>query len=264
MTDISKYLDFVLTLFFAFGMAFEIPVATIILVVAGVVTPEGLAAKREYVIVGAFVIGAILTPPDVISQFMMAVPIWLLFELGLLFSRFLLRQRPRADDGATAAPPQGPGPTLLAPPTAPSATTAAPPSRPWSPPGEGLGDQLARQVLVGAEIDGGDMNLPGRFVPLTPEQMDAELDAIEGAESRADRGDPSESEDSQDLDHNDHPDLPLPAQPDPGESRLQRVQALRDAGDLAAARALLYEVLETGDADQRMVAHNILGQLDTL
>ncbi len=93
MTDISKYLDFVLKLFFAFGVAFEVPIATILLVLAGVTTPDDLAAKRAYIIVAAFVVGMLLTPPDVISQTLLALPMWLLFEAGLFFSRLLLRQR---------------------------------------------------------------------------------------------------------------------------------------------------------------------------
>jgi len=86
MTDISRYLDFVLTLFFAFGIAFEVPVATVLLVWTGVVSPESLRAKRAYIIVGAFVIGMLLTPPDVISQTLLAVPMWLLFEIGVFMS----------------------------------------------------------------------------------------------------------------------------------------------------------------------------------
>lgn len=93
MTDINKYLDFVLVLFFAFGIAFEVPIATVILVLIGVTTPEALAAKRPYIIVGAFVIGMLLTPPDVISQTLLAVPMWFLFEVGILFSRTILRRR---------------------------------------------------------------------------------------------------------------------------------------------------------------------------
>lgn len=92
MTDISKYLDFVLTLFFAFGVCFEVPIFTIVLVWSGVVSPQSLAEKRPYVIVAAFVIGAVFTPPDPISQTLLAVPMWLLFELGLLFSRFFVRK----------------------------------------------------------------------------------------------------------------------------------------------------------------------------
>jgi len=86
MTDISAYLDFVLTLFFAFGIAFEIPIATILLVSAGITTPEDLASKRPYVIVGVFVVGMFLTPPDVISQTLLALPMWLLFELHPLLA----------------------------------------------------------------------------------------------------------------------------------------------------------------------------------
>jgi sec-independent protein translocase protein TatC len=93
MTDINKYLDFVLTLFFAFGITFEVPVATVLLVWTGVVNPDDLAGKRPYIIVAAFTIGMILTPPDVFSQTMLAVPMWLLFEAGLYASRLLLRAR---------------------------------------------------------------------------------------------------------------------------------------------------------------------------
>lgn len=90
MTDISHYLDFVLTLFFAFGITFEVPVFTIVLVWTGLTTPKSLAEKRSYVIVAAFIIGMFLTPPDAISQTLLAVPIWLLFEMGLLFSKFFI------------------------------------------------------------------------------------------------------------------------------------------------------------------------------
>lgn len=84
MTDISRYLDFVLTLFFAFGVAFEVPILTILLVWAGLVERETLKKMRPYVIVAAFVVGMFLTPPDVISQTLLAVPMWLLYELGVL------------------------------------------------------------------------------------------------------------------------------------------------------------------------------------
>ena len=92
MTDITKYLDFVLTLFFAFGICFEVPIFTIVMVWTGLITPESLAEKRPYVIVGAFVIGAFLTPPDAISQTLLAVPMWMLFEIGLLFSKLFVRK----------------------------------------------------------------------------------------------------------------------------------------------------------------------------
>ncbi len=89
-TDIGKYLDFVLTLFFAFGMAFEVPVAIIILVSMGITTPDSLVEKRPYIIVGAFCVGMLLTPPDVISQTLLALPMLVLFELGVFFSRAMV------------------------------------------------------------------------------------------------------------------------------------------------------------------------------
>lgn len=87
-TDISSYLDFVLKLFFAFGLSFEIPIAILLIVWTGVATRADLAEKRPYIIVGAFILGMLLTPPDVLSQTLLAVPMWLLFELGLQLSRF--------------------------------------------------------------------------------------------------------------------------------------------------------------------------------
>lgn len=89
MTDIGNYLDFVITLFMAFGMAFEVPIAVILLVRFGLVNIKTLKEIRSYVIVGAFVIGAIFTPPDVISQIMLAVPLWLLYEVGILAAGFV-------------------------------------------------------------------------------------------------------------------------------------------------------------------------------
>jgi sec-independent protein translocase protein TatC len=97
MTDISKYLDFVLALFFAFGTCFEVPIFTIVLVWSGLTTPKDLAEKRPYVVVGAFVVAMFLTPPDAISQTLLAVPMWMLFEAGLLFSRFFVRDSGGAD-----------------------------------------------------------------------------------------------------------------------------------------------------------------------
>lgn len=103
MTDINKYLDFVLKLFFAFGLAFEIPVATFLLVASGVTTVEKLASKRPYIIVGCFVFGMLLTPPDVISQALLAFPMWLLFEVGILLSRLNRRNRARNTEQASEA-----------------------------------------------------------------------------------------------------------------------------------------------------------------
>ena len=93
MPDIGSFLSFALLLFFAFGVAFEVPIATIMLCLAGVTTPDALAAKRPYIFVGAFVFGMILTPPDVISQTLLAVPMWILFEIGVVLSRMMLRRK---------------------------------------------------------------------------------------------------------------------------------------------------------------------------
>jgi sec-independent protein translocase protein TatC len=92
-TDIGRYLDFVLALFFGFGLAFEVPIATIILVAIGITTPKKLGEKRPYIIVGAFICGMLLTPPDVISQVLLALPMWILFEAGLIASKMIFSDR---------------------------------------------------------------------------------------------------------------------------------------------------------------------------
>lgn len=91
--DIARFLDTVLKLFFAFGVAFEIPIATVVLIYTGATTAEALAEKRPYIIVACFVIGMLLTPPDPISQSLMAIPMWLLFEIGIVFARMVQRKR---------------------------------------------------------------------------------------------------------------------------------------------------------------------------
>lgn len=101
MTDIRSYLDFVFTLFFAFGIAFEVPVALVLLVKMGVVDPEALAKKRPYVVLGVFVIAAVLTPPDIFSQTFLAIPMLILFEVGLFVAR-RMRPREEAEEGAAA------------------------------------------------------------------------------------------------------------------------------------------------------------------
>ncbi|TSA20820.1 MAG: twin-arginine translocase subunit TatC [Betaproteobacteria bacterium] len=93
MTDINKYLDFVITMFMAFGITFEVPIVVIALALMGMVTIAQFREARPYVVVGAFVIGAIFTPPDVISQLMLAIPLWLLYELGVVVAEFVLRHK---------------------------------------------------------------------------------------------------------------------------------------------------------------------------
>lgn len=130
--DITEYLSFVLAIFFAFGVAFEVPIATILLVWTGAVTPETLRAKRPYVVVGAFVVGMVLTPPDVISQTLLALPMWALYELGIIFSARFVRRR---------------------------------------------------EEEASSDEDWADAD-EGRYRPMTPEEMDAELDAIEAQDGK--------------------------------------------------------------------------------
>jgi sec-independent protein translocase protein TatC len=258
MTDISHYLDFVLTLFFAFGIAFEIPIATILLVAAGITTPENLGRKRPYVIVGVFVAGMLLTPPDVISQTLLALPMWILFELGIIFSRFFQRRRLVAQQSREAMDESaGPSP-------APAAARAYDAG---SPPGEGLsgnsgagrgaspagrGPKCGGEEMVGKEVAGGDPFDPERFAPMTEDEMEAEMDAIEAEEEGSSEEIDSEAIDSEEAET-----------PDPVELKLERIRELRDLEDLHGARRLLYEVLEEGDEEQRGVAKSILEQLDT-
>ncbi|MFA7522240.1 MAG: twin-arginine translocase subunit TatC [Halothiobacillaceae bacterium] len=136
--DINEYLSFTITMFFAFGFVFEVPVATVLLILIGVVTPDQLAEKRRYAILVAFILGAILTPPDILSQFMMAIPVWLLYELGIVIGRMLLRRQggpmladdePDPDPGSPvpSGPTGGPSGSSGSPATASAATAAATP-----------------------------------------------------------------------------------------------------------------------------------------
>lgn len=104
MTDISAYLDFILVIFLAFGIAFEVPIATVMLVATGMTSTESLSSKRPYVFLGAFIVGMLLTPPDVISQTLLAIPVYLLFEAGIIMSRVMLpnREQPETAGNGTA------------------------------------------------------------------------------------------------------------------------------------------------------------------
>ena len=104
MTDISLYLDFITTIVLAFGLAFEVPIATVLIVWTGLTTPKKLGSARPYVLLGAFVVGMLLTPPDVISQTLLAIPVYLLYELGIFMSRFFVRKtdETEVDDAVTA------------------------------------------------------------------------------------------------------------------------------------------------------------------
>ncbi len=254
MPDITHYLDFVLTLFFAFGIAFEVPIATIMLVLAGATTPEKLAGKRPYVIVGAFVIGMLLTPPDIVSQTLLALPMWVLFEIGLLLSRVVARDRARVRAAREAAENDGPE---------------------------------AAAVATAAPATGGDPE-EGSFRPLDEHEMDQALDQIEQTFDALDQASAEASVDDQADEASDAPgDTPAPqthawsaddsadmldeedAFPSRSatealvDAKLEQVVALRETGAFDEARRLLYEVLSEGNDTQVGVARNILEQLDS-
>jgi sec-independent protein translocase protein TatC len=263
MTDITHYLDFVLTLFFAFGIAFEVPIATIVLVVAGVTTPEKLRAKRPYVIVGAFIIGMFLTPPDIISQTLLALPMWLLFEVGLIFARMVSRDRERRAAEEDAADETTPAVAAATAGTAAAATTAS----------------TAEAANAAEDIE--------TFHPLDEQEMEDEFDRIErefdelnaasGTEDDSegvtdDADDDTEdvepagderwsSDDSADmLDEEDFPERS--ATEAFVDAKLEQIAALRATEAYDEARRLLYEVLAEGNENQVLVARNILEQLD--
>ena len=191
MTDISRYLDFVILLFIAFGIAFEMPVATILLVTLGATTTEKLAAKRPYVIVGVFLVGMVLTPPDIISQTLLALPMWLLFEVGLILARIMERRKAQEAGAEDADDPDGPDDRDGGPggdagdgpepgdagphggdPAAAREKSSAKSSAAKKPSGTRRPDPAAR----------------AGYTPLSEAEMDAELDRIEAeAEARRDR-----------------------------------------------------------------------------
>ena len=102
-TDISQFLDFITTIVFAFGIAFEVPVATVLIVWTGLTSPKKLSKARPYVFLGAFIMGMFLTPPDIISQTLLAVPVYLLYELGILMSKFFVIRDKEAEEEEEAA-----------------------------------------------------------------------------------------------------------------------------------------------------------------
>jgi len=226
MTDIGRYLDFVLMLFFAFGVAFEVPIAIIILVWMGATTPEKLASKRPYIIVAAFIVGMFLTPPDVISQTLLALPMWVLFEIGLIFAKGIKRRTVEdAEEGeeeGQESAPAGEGNNRPLPATAAAGSgSAAPPA---------------------------DSTYHSDFEPLTDEEMEAEMARIEAAENMLDPDD-------------DAPGVPSGDDGEP--SRLRRAMDLRYKGDVDAARSLLYEILVEGSEEEIEMARTLLKELDS-
>lgn len=182
MPDMKDYLDFVLKLFFAFGVAFEVPIATILLCWMGTTNPDSLREKRPYVIVGAFIIGMLLTPPDMISQTLLAIPMWILFEAGILFAPFFMpkdqdqdkEQDEDSDEDSnknTSKKPEATKPTStdsekVATPTAAATGSAPQEESDYTPP-----------------YDFDPTDFKSDYHPPTEEEMDAELDRIEAEEA---------------------------------------------------------------------------------
>jgi sec-independent protein translocase protein TatC len=242
MTDITHYLDFVLMLFFAFGLAFEVPIATIVLVMAGATTPENLAAKRPYVIVGAFVIGMVLTPPDIISQTLLALPMWVLFEVGLVFSRMVVRKRrtreeaEQADAAAAGAVPVTAGG--------------------FEPPD----DQEMEDEFDRIEREFDELEERGDAKTTTGQEPQANAGPDEAVDEAAKAFSAEDSADM--LDEED--EFPQRTATEAlVDAKLQQVVALRATGATDEARRLLYEVLSEGNDTQVRVARNILEQLDS-
>jgi len=242
MTDIAHYLDFVLTLCFAFGLAFEVPIATIVLVLAGITTPEKLAAKRPYVIVAAFVIGMLLTPPDVISQTLLALPMWVLFEVGLLLSRLLVRKRqsPEMDDPVTAS--------------GPDVGDAPPNGRPEGDEFDQIEHEFDALDAAAQETPAGDA---GSAVADGDPSADAKYPSGKNGRPATSPSQGAGAVPSQDD------ASPRAVTEELVDAKLQQVAALRAAEAYTEARRLLYEVLTEGNAVQVKVARNILDQLDS-
>ncbi len=187
--DITYYLDFAIKMFFAFGLAFEVPIATILVVWSGISTAEKLAAKRPYVIVGAFVFAMLLTPPDVISQTLLAIPMWILFELGLVFSRFYAKPEEEENSIAGDAAPVSPPTAKEAAATAAAVTTPA--SSTTENHAEPVVDPANKPEVKSDDAGYGDTNGyedandsgHGEYEPPTEAELDAELDRLEAEEN---------------------------------------------------------------------------------
>jgi sec-independent protein translocase protein TatC len=259
MPDIAFYLEFVLKLFFAFGFAFQIPIATILLVAIGATTPEALKGKRPYVIVGVFVAGMLLTPPDVVSQTLLALPMWLLYEAGVFFSRFVRPSRGDGGDGGGDGGTAGLGGVGSGgPPSQPPATSAQQTTSARAVSGS--------SALVGAEIDGSDPDEPGRYRSMTDDEMEAEFDAIEAEELALEQAEAASSSSVAEPEATSTSSA-MPAEQASAdesliETLLRKANELRFSGDTSNARLVLYRVLEEGNTDQRRVARNILADLD--
>jgi len=182
--DIMKYLDFNIKMFFAFGIAFQVPIVTIVLVWGGISTPESLRQKRPYVIVGAFVVGMLLTPPDVVSQVLLAIPMWILFELGILVSQAYYKPNKddEDDDDPDDSTPRSGGPSGGIPGSAAAASAEA--DKFAEEGNKTESDEVSNKdafaddesMVVSSE---GGMDYPYDYKPLNDDELDAELDRFD-------------------------------------------------------------------------------------
>lgn len=203
--DISAYLDFVMMIFIAFGFGFEMPIATILVISTGMISAKDLGKKRPYVVVGAFIIGMLLTPPDIISQVMLAIPMWLLFELGLFLSRFFKQElkaagkareeldrleREKMDKEEANTAKLAAGSTVAAASAAAASSSANADDAPmWED-----------EDYIYEDDD--DVNLDDdEYIPLTEEEMEAELDRIEAEEAEQEAREHADSDETTQDNH---------------------------------------------------------------
>ena len=185
--DISAYLDFVMMIFIAFGFGFEMPIATILLISTGMTTAEKLAQKRPYIIVAAFVIGMLLTPPDIISQIMLAIPMWILFEIGLFASRYFTKEIKNASKAKEKMEEEERNKIDASVAAAATSQSSVQSSVLWEDDTHTYEEDDA--YSYDGTSDDTDTNGMGDeededYVPLTDEEMEAELDRIEAEEAQ--------------------------------------------------------------------------------
>ena len=254
MTDITRYLDFVLKMFFAFGIAFEVPIATILLIWTGMTTAEKLAAKRPYIIVGAFVFGMLLTPPDVISQTLLALPMWILFELGLVFSKMYNKKGSEDDEEELSVA------SVAAAAAGSTAGSTAGSAAAGYANAEGTGTDPVSGTMDRSDAFVSDEELAENYsedddpyVQMTLEEMEAELDRLEREEEELeqeqgkDGQDEEEDEDEYDgLAHEEFEPMPEPETGVVDNAIPDQTDEISEAGEVNGTESVKPE--ETSDS----------------
>ena len=233
MTDISRYLDFVLKMFFAFGIAFEVPIATILLIWTGMTTAEKLAEKRPYIIVGAFVFGMLLTPPDIISQTLLAVPMWILFELGLIFSKMYTKPDKQEDEESENDD------SYLNPATVAAANASA--------------TNKSSSFVSDEELAVNYSEEEDPYTHLTLEEMEAELDRLEEEDDDADDEEEDSPEDEDGMGHEE-----FEPSPDQGDALIDEEDGSPEVED-----GMAHEEFEPlPDHDEDVIGEEVLDEGD--